>query len=525
MRLGRTRTTAVIAVVLVAGATACRPVGTPGTTTPPTTFPVPTWNFTSAWPQRLGDPGHSSHTTDTTTTRSNVSGYAEKWRLQVPQCTGAAYAGGGFVASPIPFNGVIYVGGNNGCLLAVNEADGAIKWSKFFAYQPKLTCPDRLGIVSTVSVAANAAGTTVVTFHSPDGYLYQLNGDTGAVLSHVLVQVPSVTNPPGNDVFAWSSATTANGRDYVGVSSNCDTPFVQGKVIAYDHVTGSVVWVHKTVPDTFGGAGVWTDPAVDNTGNVWATTGSTYDATNAAHPNTTPGFEQYSLIKLSAATGNLLCKAPAPPSPTGDPDFASSPIFFTGTVGGVANTPLVGASNKDGWFRAYRQSDCSTVWQALIGTATADGQKSPLAGGVWDGAHLFVVGNATQTGGPWVQTGPGVWSEPNGVAANGSIRELDPGSGSLVSVNGHPFEIPLPSIPLGPCTLNGSQLLFCSGGNFEPINVSGNDAGVFVVDINAAVPGVLAHLQDVANFPAFGQLAVEGGHVIQANSDALVLWG
>jgi hypothetical protein len=46
-----------------------------------------------------------------------------------------------------------------------------------------------------------------------------------------------------------------------------------------------------------------------------------------------------------------------------------------------------------------------------------------------------------------------------------------------------------------------------------------------VVDINAAVPGVLAHLQDVANFPAFGQLAVEGGHIIQANSDALALWG
>ena len=48
---------------------------------------------------------------------------------------------------------------------------------------------------------------------------------------------------------------------------------------------------------------------------------------------------------------------------------------------------------------------------------------------------------------------------------------------------------------------------------------------MFVVDINAAVLGVLARLQDVANFPAFGQLAVAEGHLIQANSDALVLWG
>ena len=286
-----------------------------------------------------------------------------------------------------------------------------------------------------------------------------------------------------------------------------------------------MTWTHSTIPSGFVGAGVWTDPAVDQAGDVWAATGSTDDATNAAHPNTTSGFEQYSVIKLSAADGSLLCKAPAPPAPNGDPDFASSPIFFSGTVGGVANVPLVGATNKDGWFRAYRQSDCSTAWQAQIGTSTSDGQAAALAGGVWDGTHLFVAGNATTTGGQWVQTAPGVWSESNGVAANGSVRELDPGTGALVTVNGHPFEIPLPSIVLGPCTLNGSGLLFCSGGNFEPVNPSGNDAGVFVIDINAAVPGVLARLHDVANFPAFGQLAVEGGHIIQANSDALVLWG
>jgi outer membrane protein assembly factor BamB len=500
-------------------------VAVAGVETPPPTFPPPTWNFTSAWPQRLADPGHSSHTTDSTTTTSNVSAYTERWRLQMPRCSGASYVGGGLVASPIPFNGVIYVGANNGCLLAVNEANGTIKWSRFFAWQPKLTCGNELGITSSVTVADNGAGSAVVTFHSPDGYLYQLNGDTGATLSRSLVQIPSQTNPPGNDVFAWSSPTSANGQDYVGVSSNCDTPFVQGKVVAYDHRTGNVAWTHKTITDGFTGAGVWTDPAVDNAGNVWAATGSTDDPTDAAHPNTNPGFEQYSLIKLNPADGNLLCKAPAPPAPTGDPDFASSPILFTGTVGGVANTPLVGATNKDGWFRAYKQSDCTTVWQAQVGTSTADGQLAALAGGVWDGTHLFVMSNATSTGGQWIQSAPGVWSESNGTPANGSIRELNPSTGDLVTVSGHPFEIALPSNPLGPCTLNGSQLLFCSGGNFEHIDVHAHDAGVFVVDINAAAPGVLIHLEDIANFPAFGQLAVEGGHIIQANSDALVLWG
>lgn len=515
MRRGRVRAVAVVAVVLAAGATACRP--SPGSAPPPP-------QFTTGWPQRLADPAHSSHTPDATTTGANVGSYAERWHLQMPRCAGASYAGGGLVSTPVVFNGIIFAGANNGCLLAINEADGTVKWSRFFAWQPKLTCTDQLGIISSVTAADNGAGSPVLTFHSPDGYLYQLNGDTGATVWRSLVQLPSQTNPPGNDVFAWSSPTSANGQDYVGVSSNCDTPFVQGRVVAYDHRTGSIAWTHNTLPDGFVGAGVWTDPAVDTAGNVWATTGSTDDALNAAHPNTTTGFEQYSLIKLNPANGNLLCKAPAPPAPVGDPDFASSPIFFTGTVAGVPNTPLVGAANKDGWFRAYTQSDCTTAWQAKIGAGTADGFLAPLSGGVWDGTHLFVMSNATTVGGPWIQSVPGVWSETGGTPANGSIRQLDPSTGNLVSVNGHPFEIALPSNPLAPCTLNGSQLLFCSGGNFEHIDVHAHDDGVFVVDINAAVPGVLIHLEDRANFPAFGQLAVERGHIIQANSDGLVLW-
>jgi hypothetical protein len=48
---------------------------------------------------------------------------------------------------------------------------------------------------------------------------------------------------------------------------------------------------------------------------------------------------------------------------------------------------------------------------------------------------------------------------------------------------------------------------------------------VFAVDIPAAVLGVLAHLEDIANFSAFGQLAAEGGHIIEANRGAPVLWG
>jgi outer membrane protein assembly factor BamB len=533
MRWRVARTVAVVVGALALGAVACRPVvqqpgpSAPPPTTSPTTTPVTAGPpvFTGAWQQRLADRSHSSHTTDATTTPSGVTSYSEQWRRQVPRCAGAPYTGGGLVTSPVIFKGVIFAGGNNGCLLAVNETDGTIKWSRFVAYQPKLTCSSQLGIASSVTVADDGSGSPLLTFHAPDGYLYRLNGNDGSTISRTVVQIPSQTNPPGNDVYAWSSPTPANGRDYVGISSNCDTPFVQGKVVAFDRGTGQLTWSHSTVPNGFVGAGVWTDLAVDDTGNVWATTGSTDSSTDSAHPNTHAGFEQQSLIKLDGATGNLLCKAPAPNGPIGDADYASSPILFAGTVGGVANTPLAGATNKDGWFRVYKQGDCSEVWEAQVGAGSPDGLQAPLAGGAWDGTHLFVMGDATSTGGQWVQSSPGAWKEVNGTPAAGSIRELDPSTGGLVSVNSQPFEIPLPSNPLGPCTLNGSQLLFCSGGNFEHFALANHDNGIFAVDITASPPARLTHLEDVANFPAFGQLVLEHGHVIQANSDALVLWG
>ena len=52
-------------------------------------------------------------------------------------------------------------------------------------------------------------------------------------------------------------------------------PVVQGQVRAYDAATGELVWVHKTMPDGYAGAGNWYDAAVDANGDVYVTTGST----------------------------------------------------------------------------------------------------------------------------------------------------------------------------------------------------------------------------------------------------------
>jgi outer membrane protein assembly factor BamB len=478
------------------------------------------------WQNRLFGTSHGSATPDDGLTASGVATLKPKWRLPAPSCTapagaptGAGAAGGEWFATPVTFKGVIYIGSAHGCLFAINEATGTVKWKKYTAFQPVQTCTQPLGIVSSVAVVDDGNGNPLLFFHSSDGYLYKLRGSDGSQIWRSLVRIPSTTS---NDVFAWSSPTVFNNKVVIGISSNCDTPFVQGQVRAYNATSGALLWTHKTIPDGFVGAGDWYDAAVDASGNVYVSTGSTTDSVAKAHPNTTAGFEQYSLLKLNGTTGQLIWKAPAPQI-ANDPDYASSPILFSG--GGVA---LVGATNKDGWFRVYRQDTGAKVWEALVGTATSDGGSSPLSGGVWNNSALFVMGNASSTGGVWTHNGsacvesfPSCYAPVGGTSVAGVIRRLNPATGALVSVGGRPFELALPSNPLAPCTINGNSILVCAGGQ----NAStGHNKGLFVVDTTKAA-AILRHLEDTVNTGEFGQPAQENGAILSASNAALIKWG
>jgi hypothetical protein len=316
----------------------------------------------------------------------------------------------------------------------------------------------------------------------------------------------------------------ANGKVIIGVSSNCDTPFVQGQVRAYRADTGALLWVHKTIPDGFVGAGDWYDAAVDASGNVYVSTGSTTDAIASAHPNTTPGFEQYSILKLDGNTGALIWKAPAP-AYLGDPDYGTSPILFNG--GGV---DLVGAWNKDGWFRTFRQDNGAEVWQALVGSHQFETDTALSGGGVFWHGRLFVVSNNTNVGGTW-SGAPGLWAPQNGLPVPGSIRELDPETGALVRHNGAAFEIGLPANVMGPCSINGNGILVCAGGQLLHADPAAHNNGLYIVDTTATTPGILAHLEDrdaqgnTQNIGEFSQPIQEFGSIIAANILYLTKWG
>ena len=399
-----------------------------GTTSAATAVTRATCTSGCDWLGYLGGPSHTSATADAAITPADVAQLTSHWRFVPRQKPSPA-----IYATPATFGNRIYVAGDDGVLSALDQTTGKVQWQRDFGFRPKFTCPTGQGIDASPAVRDDGAGHPLVYLNAPDGFLYELDGDTGATVWRSVVQIPS---PTTNDSYAWSSPTLYNGRVYVGISSQCDTPFVRGGVKSYDMATGAPVATFWTLPSGYVGAGVWTSVAADATG-VYITTGSTYPRIQSAHPPTpTNAFDQYSMVRLDPGTLHVLGKWAAPNRRLGDPDFGSSPVLFAATIQ-AKRVPMVGACNKDGYFYAVRSDTMQLVWSRLVGTPSSDGTSACFSGGVWDGTQLFVAGNTTTV---------------HGVKVPGSVRKLDPATGTIR------WEIPLTANPLGSGSMQRGQV-------------------------------------------------------------------
>jgi outer membrane protein assembly factor BamB len=236
-----------------------------------------------------------------------------------------------------------------------------------------------------------------------DGYLYALSASNLKVDWKSVIAIPSTKV---NNYFDWSSPTVANGRIYVGVASNCDSPLVRGGLISYSQATGTKLGEFYTVPKGKAGGSIWSSVAVAANGDVYASTGNGPLTSGASQ---LLGYSE-SLIKLSP-TLKYLGRFQVPSSQEGfDTDFGASPVFFD---------QYVGACNKNGIFYALYQSTMKLAWQRQI-SGPAGGNSECIATPVWNGKHLFFgTPEATIRGANYV----------------GSIQERDP-NGQLVWVTG-----------------------------------------------------------------------------------------
>jgi outer membrane protein assembly factor BamB len=403
------------------------------------------------WTTYLYSGSHSSVSPATTVTPANAAGAKRLWTWRCPAPTISGQPPSGFIASPTVYNGVIYIGCNTGVFYAISETSPTVLWSRMLGYVTHHTCAAR-GVSDTATVANDpTTGKPTVYVASGDGKMFALDAATGNIVWQTLMYTPSST---ANDYYQWASPVLASGHVYIGISSQCDKPFIPGGAQEYDQATGHLLGTYVASIPGFPGAGVWTSPALGADGSVYVTT--------ASGSKTKPG-DAFSIVQLadlgSGITKQSIWTIPIAQQ-VGDSDFGGSPTIFTANLGGTM-TEMVGACNKNGIYYAWRTHNLAAgpVWTYQIGVGTPNGVSACLGAAIWDGTHLFVPGNATTI---------------NGTSYNGSLRELNPANGAAIWQTGLPgIVLGSPSMDAGgiiaaptygPSTTNGVYLVNATNG-------------------------------------------------------------
>jgi outer membrane protein assembly factor BamB len=387
------------------------------------------------------------------------------------------------LASPTVVGGVVYIGAKDGEFYAVDMATQKVLWSRFLG----IYCGSQ-GIVSTAAVANDpSTGNLTVYVNAPDGHLYALDAATGNVVWASVVDTPSQTQC---DYYSWGSPLVANGKVYVGISSDFDSPLIPGGLVEFDQATGQTVATWHSLPVGQVGASVWSSPALAADGSIIVTTGNGY--ANSGQP-----LYNESIVRLDPNTLAVEDYWQVPASEQArDGDFGASPTVFTANLGGVS-TPMVGACNKNGIYYAFRQNDLNAgpVWQFRMTIPYPGGAQECDGGAVWDGTTLIESGGA-----------PSSSTEPSN---SGSIVELDPATGVPV------WQTHLDGTIVGSPAEDGAGVVTA------PTYASDNgNLGVYL--INASTGAIMGFIP-TPHSPLFGQAVFVGNNLLVGAGSGLGL--
>jgi outer membrane protein assembly factor BamB len=420
------------------------------------------------WPAYLDGPLHRSYApAETAITPATVPDLRLEWHDTL---------GGIVLASPTVANGAVYVGSKSGWFYKLDEQTGKVLDKFFIGHRPALTC-GAMGVVSTAAYAYDRAnGQAIVYVAGPDGYLYALSAGDLSLVWRSVIAIPSTKT---SNYYDWSSPTVANGKIYIGVSSNCDNPQIRGGVIAYQQATGKRIAEFYTVPKGSIGGSVWASIAVGPDGDVYVSTG------NGPKSKELLGYSD-SVVKLSGSSLKLLGWFQVPVAQSiSDGDFGSSPLIFG---------KYVGACNKNGIYYLLSQSTMKVVWQQQVGVPFGqDGEGSCLATPAYNGKDLFIGGDGTTIG---------------ATSYYGSVQERVPSTGALV------WETGLPAAVVGSPTLDGGGVVAAGmwNGN-KPEGIDLIDAATGAI-IRLLVPGTV-----------FAQSVFAGGWLFCGTPTGVYAWG
>jgi outer membrane protein assembly factor BamB len=457
-RQNRFRRITVVAATVIVGLIT---MAVPASATPP-----------ASWSSYLYGPTHSSYNSlATAITTSNAGSLTHDWTWTPPAPTQAGQPAV-LLASPTVLNGVVYIGAGTGIFYALNSGNGKVIWSQNLGYTTSATC-GALGIVSSATVTDNSSGVLTVYVAGGSGYLYALNAATGAIEWQTEIALPTATQ----DYYNWSSPLVVGGNIYIGQSSECSDPEINGGEKEFNQTTGALENFWETNPGHTTGASIWSSAAYDSNG-LFVTTGN--------GPNGAAG-NSVSIVRLNPATlaQEDNWQIPAADHPA-DSDFGGSPTLFTATIDGVS-TPMVGACNKNGVYYALDQNDLAAgpVWQNAIGVSYVHHSVSECdAAAVWNGSDLFEAGNGATI---------------DGTTYGGDLEEIDPATGDPI------WQIGLAGPPIGSPSLDGSGVIAVT-----EYGIGAASKSYVVTLVNAATGAVLA---TIPTGPDFGQPVFAGPRI------------
>ena len=227
---------------------------------------------TSDWPGYLRTVDHTScNPLATAITPANANNLSLKWTFVDPSPTMDGQPVAGFNSSPTISAGVVYIGSNTGQFYAIDENTGAVLWQQLLGYTTALTCRAGRGVTSTATVASDpVSGASMVYVGGGDGYLYALDAATGNIVWRQFVIDVGSTENSG---YLYGSPLVSNKMISIGLSSSCDDPLIRGGLRSFDQHTGKPLHVYWTTPIGTVGASIWTSAASDGR-SIWITVGN-----------------------------------------------------------------------------------------------------------------------------------------------------------------------------------------------------------------------------------------------------------
>ena len=178
----------------------------------------------------------------------------------------------GVFSQPVVSNGLVYWGSFDGHERAT-DTSGNLVWQTNLGTTspPGCTDPSEAGVASTPAVTTDVpvnGATSVLYVGGGNSKVYALNAATGAVLWSYDIG----GNP---NTFVWSSPAVFGNSVYIGVSSFGDCPLTQGQLLQLNRVTGALQNTFNVVPNGCTGGGVWGSPTVDAAaGTIYFATGN-----------------------------------------------------------------------------------------------------------------------------------------------------------------------------------------------------------------------------------------------------------